>query len=442
MYALKINFLRFSNRKSNKFKLLLLISCCILILINNLLYYYNEDDLIKEIHENKLKAVQLLTERFEYKNWGIGDLGQKPFENCEEKRCYAFKPFRFQQKPLEKSDAVMVHVPNLFYMPSRSNYKRNPRQLWSFYTMESQKRSFCSSHYDLKDLDDWFNLTQTFKPSSDLIMDYKSFENWQQIKYYHSYLKAYKDIVQKGNYNIQYKNKKLAFWFVSHCRTPSRREDYVHELSKYIDIDIYGDCTEFKNSKPDPCKNSNNKKECYINLYSSYKFYLAFENSQCNDYITEKYWKIYSEDLLFIADIVPIVRGATTYQFNLVTNEGSFINANEFPSPKLLGEYLNILYKNNTGYFQYFKWKVDLYNQFENILSSNQSKNFIYRASRDDFSPFCQVCKKLHDEEYLNKKDNKRIKISEWFNPNYECRREDDPDWFLEKVAKFFGYCI
>jgi len=64
---------------------------------------------------------------------------------------------------------------------------------------------------------------------------------------------------------------------------------YAAELGKYIQLDIYGSCgtlscTRYSGGSPgqDPCSNM---------LRKDYKFYLAFENSNCRDYITEKlYW--------------------------------------------------------------------------------------------------------------------------------------------------------
>ncbi len=79
-----------------------------------------------------------------------------------------------------------------------------------------------------------------------------------------------------------------AFWFVSHCETPSKREEFAKELEKHIDVDVFGECgSKYKNPGTDPCKGIKdwkNSAECNINLFNSYKFYLAFENSLCDEY--------------------------------------------------------------------------------------------------------------------------------------------------------------
>ena len=93
---------------------------------------------------------------------------------------------------------------------------------------------------------------------------------------------------------------KLVAWVVSNCKTPSKREDYVSELQKHIPVDIFGGCGTKS------CPGTRTNSECGSLLERDYMFYLAFENSKCNDYVTEKFYNALS------IDIVPIVMGAQT----------------------------------------------------------------------------------------------------------------------------------
>ena len=81
------------------------------------------------------------------------------------------------------------------------------------------------------------------------------------------------------------KKTKLAYWMVSHCETDNKREDYVKKLQKYIPIDIFGQC-----GKPIFQRSGNGKALERKKFIPNYKFYLAFENSFCKDYVTEKFW--------------------------------------------------------------------------------------------------------------------------------------------------------
>lgn len=72
-------------------------------------------------------------------------------------------------------------------------------------------------------------------------------------------------------------------WFVSNCHPRNQRMHYARELSKYIQVDIYGACGSLR------CPRSQSQ-TCFDMLDEDYKFYLAFENSNCKDYITEKFF--------------------------------------------------------------------------------------------------------------------------------------------------------
>ena len=126
----------------------------------------------------------------------------------------------------------------------------------------------------------------------------------------------------------------MAFWVVSHCETASKREKYVETLQQFINVDIYGKCGPFK------CPGDNI--ECFINLAQEYKFYIAFENSLCSEYITEKFWRTIRLPL------VPIVMGGSDY--NDLAPPKSFIDVNDFEDVQDLANHLKYLDYNQVIY--------------------------------------------------------------------------------------------
>lgn len=438
-----------SHRKLKKLFIYLINFLFLMQLIYFLKYYFsNYDNLIHKIKQKNLKSIQLLTGRFHFLNWKLGhELGQTPFKNCAEKRCYAYRSLL--QNPSEKADGVMVHAVNLFYMVDKSKYKRNPKQLWLYYSMEAQTRSHCSSHYDITDLDDWFNLTATFKLDSDLFVGYSEFRSLKDIetnkKYINEFDKQvakYDDIFDSIKIDIENKKKDVTIsWLVSHCGTPSRREEYIEELSNYIKVDSFGRCGD----RVDPCANAQDFNKCFTNFMNRYKFYLAFENSLCKDYVSEKYWQFFDSDKLFRINLIPVVRGAQSSYYKRLSILGkSYIDAQEFKTPKDLADYLIYLNKNTTAYMEYFKWKIDLFRR----LQKNRNKIKVIEDSWNVSTeyhlrePFCKLCSLLHNETYLNSKTNKVWKLSEWFTKKSDCWDHPEPSLVFDRIIKFIGYCI
>lgn len=86
-------------------------------------------------------------------------------------------------------------------------------------------------------------------------------------------------------------------------------------------------------------------------LDADYKFYLAFENANCRDYITEKLYNALRHN------VVPIVMGASPSEYRQVAPFRSYIHVEDFNSPRDLADYLKLLDRNSTMYNQYFRWK-------------------------------------------------------------------------------------
>ena len=144
----------------------------------------------------------------------------------------------------------------------------------------------------------------------------------------------------------QHPKPKLVAWIVSNCNTHSNREDYVELLKKHIQVDVFGACGKLKCGRVD----DHNSEECNKMLENDYKFYLSFENSFCSGYITEKFYKIMS------LNIVPVVMGGADYKARAPPK--SYIDVLDFESPKHLAEFLSQLAHNDEEYLSYFWWKV------------------------------------------------------------------------------------
>ncbi|KAA0202650.1 hypothetical protein HAZT_HAZT005733 [Hyalella azteca] len=88
----------------------------------------------------------------------------------------------------------------------------------------------------------------------------------------------------------------------SNCGDPNNRYKYVAELQKYLAVDVYGECGPLK------CPG-----HYWTNCdkLDDYKFYLAFESSNCDEYLTEKVWWN-----ALHKSAVPVVMGPPRYLLN------------------------------------------------------------------------------------------------------------------------------
>lgn len=226
-------------------------------------------------------------------------------------------------------------------------------------------------------------------------------------------------------------------WFVSHCDTASRRESYVKELEKYIKVDIYGWCS----NQSDPCESANDREACMVNLYNSYKFYLAFENSHCDYYITEKYFKIYKKEKLFNVNIIPVVRGARLEHYlEAAPDPRSFVFADEFNSPKHLADYLHYLDRNSSAYMEYFEWKPRLFDKFAETVRNRRKMKLENDLARFDQPLFCELCARLHNETYLSKP--KSVNLTDVFNPYKDCRDPGEANVVWTFIKSIIGHCM
>ena len=62
-------------------------------------------------------------------------------------------------------------------------------------------------------------------------------------------------------------------------------------VRRHMPVDIYGKCGAHHCSRK-------NESGCYRDMERHYKFYLSFENSICDDYVTEKFFNILSYNVI------------------------------------------------------------------------------------------------------------------------------------------------
>jgi len=295
--------------------------------------------------------------------WGVKP-GRGVFlkEKCPVSTCV------ISTKRKDSSSADLIIFKDHFIMPS---FTRPPKQIWMMFLLESPLNTQQFKRPSV------FNWTATYRTDSTVVTPY---ERWEY------YFPNVTSRLQMVNYAAN-KTKKVA-WFVSNCNARNGRLEYARNLSKYIDVDIYGACGTKQ------CPRTNN--DCYQILDTQYKFYLAFENSNCIDYITEKF---YITGLKY--NVLPIVMGARKEDYLRVAPATSFLHVDDFQDPQELANYLHELDKNDTLYNEYFQWK-----------GTGEMINTKF---------FCRLCALLHDDKTRPPEASFYSDINLWWRGKGTC---------------------
>lgn len=148
---------------------------------------------------------------------------------------------------------------------------------------------------------------------------------------------------------------------VSHCNVGTIRGDYFRDLMALVHVDSYGGCLNNILINEDQVSraaiaptyscfgcNWQYRKE-KLEIFKSYPFALAFENTNCYDNVTEKIY-----DAL-LAGAIPIYLGAPNVEEWVP--EGSYIDARHFSGPAELVAYLFELTENPERFAKYHAWR-------------------------------------------------------------------------------------
>ena len=125
-----------------------------------------------------------------------------------------------------------------------------------------------------------FNLTSQFRRDSDFHTPY-----FYTVRRDAPCGSCVPDLSTFKKENKRKKKHLILAWFVSHCKTPGKREEYWERLSKYISGDKFGGCG---NNSICHFRKSRWSHNCTMeaDVLTNYKFYFSAENAICKDYVT------------------------------------------------------------------------------------------------------------------------------------------------------------
>ena len=305
------------------------------------------------------------------------------FSKCEYSNCqYKSYLSRTDTKPRKPFDADVILIQSAGIWDLSPPPRRDENQVFVLAVRDSFPRTTAERDPGMgMKWVDVFNWTMTYRLDSDIVFKYGNIVEREN-----------KSEIANKNYGQIFDEKvDNAVWFVSHCRTNSMREHYVREMQSVMGVDIFGGCTV-----PAPCPKGSKdiETECIDDTAIKYKYYLSFENTLVEDYVTEKVYRWYGKD------IIVVVRGGSNY--SRILPPGTFVDAGDFASPVELGKYLKELAHDKKRYTDILKKKDNYYSTDYSVPAQEAN---------------CKLC------EYLNNIDDHRRSydnIIKWWLKNWK----------------------
>ncbi|KAJ0177335.1 hypothetical protein K1T71_007344 [Dendrolimus kikuchii] len=351
----------------------------------------------KSFNANTTKYILLWTspQTVPFSDMGEGQTGFIK-RNCPHVNCYVTGN-RTYLGDIKRFDVIVFAAPQLIGIINKDlPTERSLRQKYVFASIESPENYPLLSYK----LNNYFNWTWTYKLDSEVRWGYIVIRDSKgniigPKKEMHWIKLQDMDPVSKDLEKRIKSKKKAAAWFVSNCFSASRREEVAKEIKidlmkNYHVLDIYGNCGLFSCSK-------DKADECNKMIEDKYYFYLSFENSLSEDYVTEK---------LLIAvqyNIVPVVFGGANYSRFLP--DGSYLDARKLGVPKLVEKMIELI-KNPKKYLEYFRWK--------NHYSYHKTSESV------ETNEYCKMCSLLNDDDMMRRNSIYDDLQTWWNEPDFK----------------------
>ncbi|XP_061589405.1 alpha-(1,3)-fucosyltransferase 7-like [Cololabis saira] len=229
-----------------------------------------------------------------------------------------------QRSLFPSADVVVFHNRELIQGSQKlpTEFPRPRGQRWAWMSLESPNHNG-----NLQQFANIFNMTMSYRRDADITIPYGELLP----------MESEGSLVEDNSVN----KSSLVCWVVSNYQSHHKRSRVFKELSAVVPVQVYGNWKQKPLSSKDLLPTIS---RCY--------FYLAFENSEAKDYITEKLWKN-----AYQGGAVPVVLGPPMSHYKDVAPPNSFIHIDEFKSVKEMGQYLQQVAGDKKRYAEYFKWK-------------------------------------------------------------------------------------
>ncbi|XP_070762121.1 alpha-(1,3)-fucosyltransferase 4-like [Enoplosus armatus] len=235
-----------------------------------------------------------------------------------------------------EADAVVIHHRDVATGTADLPTEPRPRaQKWIWMNYESPAHT-----PRLWRFEGVFNLTMTYRTDSDIFLPY-------------GYLvpREHKTKVLQSRVEHQLRapshshllRPRLLAWVISNWSESHARVALYYQLRRFIQVDVYG-----RAGRP---LQEDSGGGSVVRLVRRYQFYLALENSQHTDYITEKLWNAVR------AGAVPVVLGPSRQNYERFLPPEAFIHVDDFPTVRGLARYLLMLRRNPARLRRHLDWR-------------------------------------------------------------------------------------
>jgi hypothetical protein len=234
---------------------------------------------------------------------------------------------------MDEADALWFHGPSIRKLPVKKKHQK-----WIVACMESEANYPFLAKQEIMDM---FDIKMTYRLDSDVPMIYPKRSTYGAF-YGSPVCLAEKDL------------ESSPVVYIASNPVPAR-DQYVRKLMEYVSVDSLGSClnnrnADFFNSPRSQWGHNRGGFDAVAHALGKYKFYICIENSNCQDYVTERV-------LMALAfGCVPIYMGAPNIR-DFLPAENCIVDASQFSSPAELAAHIKYLDNDDSAYNDLLEWR-------------------------------------------------------------------------------------